>query len=148
MRYRFLIASILCFAIAISAAFAIGQEIPDVTVKGVIRGVHVEGKWIVGSVSIMDNTTYATPVQIGARGWRAPFGKTKAETLANCKAAIKEALKGVGKQYLRDANLPAPIAEHLEGFNDRALDYNYPSEELVMGNEAPLPTGEGDYGPL
>jgi len=115
-----------------------------VTVKTVIRGARIEGKWIMGSLSIVDDAGN----QIGARGWRAPFGKDKAETIANCKAAIKEALKPVGKQYQKEADMLDPVAEHLDQFNNRSLDYSYPDETVVMGDEVPLMQGEGAYGPL
>ena len=144
MKQRYLIASLICFIIATFALYAIGQEITDVTIKGVIRNLRADtAKRVVSfSISIVDEEGN----QIGARGFEVPFGKTKAETLMNCREAIKKALKPIAREALKWANRPAPQEAHLD-FDNRALDFDYPDEKLTMGDEVPPPAGEGDYGP-
>jgi len=144
MKHKYLIVSIICFTIAAFALYAIGEEITDVTVKGVIRNLRADtAKRVVSfSVSIVDEEGN----QIGARGFEVPFGETKAETLANCREAIKGALRPVAREALKWANRPAPEEAHLD-FDNRALDFDYPNEKLTLGAEVPLPKGEGDYGP-
>jgi len=140
---RYLIVSIICAVIAIFTLSVIGQVTTDVVVKGVIRNLRADTtkRVITFSISILDENGN----QIGARGFEVPFGKSKAETLKNVKEAIKKALRPIGREMLKWANRPVPDEVHLD-FNNRAIEFDYPGETLTLGDEVPVPTGEGDFG--
>lgn len=115
-----------------------------VKVKGVIRNLKADTyrRRVTFSVSIVNDEG----VQIGARGFTLPFGKTKAETKQLCVDAVKKALRPVGREYLDDANRPDADEAHLD-FNNIGFEFDYPSEDITWKGEVPPPAGEGDFGP-
>jgi len=143
-KFFFILALILCLGIYIPSFAQEKQEITGVTVRGVIRNLHADTskRVVIFSVSIIDEKGN----QIGARGFEVPFGKTKVETLQNCRKAIIKALKPIGNKILKWKNRPIPKEAHLD-FNNRALIFSYPDEKLTLGDEVPLPIKNGDYGP-